>query len=1014
MSRIRSILLLVFLTIMLPIEGLCQCTGPVFNGGSGTSGSPFLISTCQQLSNMRHCDGNTFDNTHFLIQNNIDCSGLTPFPQMDIAFYGTLDGGGHTISNVALLTNEFDAGIFRVARNAAFRNLVLDNISVTNGTAPGGGGLLVDYLGPDPSDLQISYLENITVKNSSLTTSANVGGLVGLVVDAQVSNLLAENITVTATREGGEAGALFGLSRDTSGVGLTVRDSDVTGGTHSGGIIGRIESRDEPVHILSDLEVTNTIVQGQVFDEELMMVVPTDNIGGAFGSVQGITIQDIAVTGGSVDGQNQVGGVVGLYEIGFQEGVDKGSLSDVRMNNTQISGQMHVGGIVGEAWVDVREAISETPHTITGTEGVGGVAGFLQGTLSADVLVTISGTTGLGGMVGITRIAEISALTPYRTQLATVTGGFYAGGIVGHTLHDTLIRDLIVESDVSITNIYAGGLVGGSEFVNVAEFYPARVNRVIVQNSTIQGDHSLGGLIGIQEGHAPGTFPVDHAIVRNTTITSNATLSNSSRIGGIVGSGFRFSGRNLLVESSTIENGNPAATTGFNCAGILAFDQQSPSAIQNATVADVDISCRGDVGGLIGQLASIHTLENSAAAARFDTAHAGTSIGGLIGYSFGQSITVRDSYANFDLVSPNPSDYCGGAIGLLSPGSVGPNVIDGAYASGSIDSCDDYVGGLVGYANHFAISNSESRVDITNAGSFAGGLAGVVSHPFLNNRPANTIDNSHSFGRVFGSGTRGGFIGFDTEDDNTEGQATPVAITNSTYAVPLAGSATGCIGNSLDAPGCTEQASPLIEVTAPLHEAVFTDSTVVLTGTASPSETLTILDRGSVIGTAKVGTGGQWSFSSPALLIAGGHVVMVRGTSSAPSPVISFVVNYSGTSVTSLTPDTLITNATPEICGYAAPFSVLEVVVDTQTLEVTTDMHGSFCVTPQNALSPAIYSINVSTKEGPAGSTAVNLTGIEIGSPSSLGIEGTARTIMEGESVLFEGHAPPILICNTQ
>src|SRR5690606_17074110 len=156
--------------------------------GSGTSGSPYLITTVDQLNEIRD-----FPSAYWKLANDIDASatinwndglGWIPIP----SFYGELDGDGHTISGLYINQpdNDFNASfIGTIEDDAVIKNLNIVD-SYAQGTHTGG----------------LAATSNGTIRNVHISGTTVIyyydtiqGGLVGyctgIVEDCSVNAIIA-------------------------------------------------------------------------------------------------------------------------------------------------------------------------------------------------------------------------------------------------------------------------------------------------------------------------------------------------------------------------------------------------------------------------------------------------------------------------------------------------------------------------------------------------------------------------------------------------------------------------------------------------------------------------------------------------------------------------------------------------------------------------------------------------------------------------------------------------------
>jgi len=149
----------------------------------------------------------------------------------------------------------------------------------------------------------------------------------------------------------------------------------------------------------------------------------------------------------------------------------------------------------------------------------------------------------------------------------------------------------------------------------------------------------------------------------------------------------------------------------YNVGGIIGRDDGS-SSISGCTVTGVVEAVKWRVGGICGEL-GVGSSITASATSTLIIAHTGSRAGGLVGRSYGDSISY--SYATGDVWGG--SDV-GGLVGLFS--SVG--TIYRSYATGNVWGYND-VGGLVG-ENYGTISKSYATGTVVGAASEIGGLVG--------------------------------------------------------------------------------------------------------------------------------------------------------------------------------------------------------------------------------------------------------------------------------------------------
>lgn len=197
-----------------------------------SSKTEFTITTAQQfvgfaalVNQSKNFDGQTVYLGVDVDLNNFDFTG------MYAGFKGTLDGKGHTISNLkasSAKTGLFYRDFYGIARNIVFKNA---NIS--------GSGACGVLAGDITSDTAL--VDNIIIDTCTVNSTGNAGGIVGW-TDCIIKNCLVKNSTITSTTE--DAGGIVGEGQNYSGKGLIYNcgsiGNTVTAGAgkYSGKIIG--------------------------------------------------------------------------------------------------------------------------------------------------------------------------------------------------------------------------------------------------------------------------------------------------------------------------------------------------------------------------------------------------------------------------------------------------------------------------------------------------------------------------------------------------------------------------------------------------------------------------------------------------------------------------------------------------------------------------------------------------------------------------------------------------------
>ena len=224
-KRILGIALAICMMIFCVPMGVFAAEAPLFSGGTGTQGDPWLIASQADLTALAEFlnSGNAeqFDaenagvgNCHgyyFKQTADIDLTGVTWEPigySGGYYFAGNYDGGGHSITN-AVSTGKVDpdgfatAGIFGRVAFGSVENLHVKNV---NFVATGQNNY--SYVGGIAGVCYGSTIENCSVENSSLESRRNnnnncAGSIVGYSTGGTFEKCAAENNQIRTMAYGG-------------------------------------------------------------------------------------------------------------------------------------------------------------------------------------------------------------------------------------------------------------------------------------------------------------------------------------------------------------------------------------------------------------------------------------------------------------------------------------------------------------------------------------------------------------------------------------------------------------------------------------------------------------------------------------------------------------------------------------------------------------------------------------------------------------------------------------------
>lgn len=411
MSIQRKLLshLLVSVVLVATTLVVTTFTASAFNGGSGTSGDPYQISSCAQLLAIDDSTANLAK--AYVLTGNIDCTGETVSPMVNGTTYftGTLDGGGFDIDGLSLSCSTIYCGLFHTVTSGTVRNIVFDSPVVASTSSY--VGVVAGLVG---SRSATAIFEDVVIRSMDVDAAGLVGGIAGMCIACSVTR---GSVSGSVDAVGDRAGGLFGqvgeaLYSHIFAVDDFLTTADISGRDYVGGIVGQA------------YRATYTSTTG-VFQTTISPSV-------------------------SVSGTNYVGGVVGhtSYDGGFN--------FEYIASHATVSGGTYVGGIIGWSRGTTERvyrsystgALSQSNPSCG--SGAGGITasndsnGFLR-VIESYSTSSITGACRFGGLVGNAS-----------TNRCTITDSFFRGSLTRAAgSSDTVIGGITGRGCTSITRSYA-------------------------------------------------------------------------------------------------------------------------------------------------------------------------------------------------------------------------------------------------------------------------------------------------------------------------------------------------------------------------------------------------------------------------------------------------------------------------------------------------------------------------------------------------------------------------------
>lgn len=350
----------------------------------------FTLSTAEELAGLAELanSGNNFSKKTIVLDSNIDFTGnqWTPIKK----FAGTLNGNDHYIGNFKIDATTGHGGFIDVLEWGTIEDLTLTDITATVGNY---------RFGALARNINQSNIDNVTVKNVNVTTTASTAFVAGLFAhgtvnsNMEVNNCTVENLTVNAESGASLIGGIttFVQKNGTEAEGtnvfenlnvknfkVTVNDTDGICGV--GGLVGQTQS------VWQNPRFNNCTVTG--FDVTATGMV---DVGGFMCYPGSVTFAENCSAEGKIDvsgvtsEKNFAGGFFGNY--GWGDNIGKGDhkvtscYADVDITTKYAS----AGGFVGSGTnsegrnKNITLTNCEAKGNITlvdgGTANIGGFAG---------------------------------------------------------------------------------------------------------------------------------------------------------------------------------------------------------------------------------------------------------------------------------------------------------------------------------------------------------------------------------------------------------------------------------------------------------------------------------------------------------------------------------------------------------------------------------------------------------------------------------------------------------------
>ena len=239
---------------------------PLFEGGDGSTDSPFQIATVDELVEI---DNACFLTYSFQLLDDIDLTNVA-FVPVPAGYSGNFDGNGHTIANwTYAATGAQGAGFFSEIDSGSVENLGLINVNVTGTAQTFVAGL-------------VNYASSATLTNDYVTGTIGgqaefAAGLVSTLISGNVSSCYVDVEVTATTRAGGlcdfsnnstisdchASGTVTGAAQWAGGL-IAVSSDDIISSCHSDVTMIAGEWQGGLIGVTEDTSVSDAYVVGAV------------------------------------------------------------------------------------------------------------------------------------------------------------------------------------------------------------------------------------------------------------------------------------------------------------------------------------------------------------------------------------------------------------------------------------------------------------------------------------------------------------------------------------------------------------------------------------------------------------------------------------------------------------------------------------------------------------------------------------------------------------------------------
>lgn len=744
--------------------------------GSGTKDAPYLIKSAGDFLSFQYGlmdDEFQGYGQYFRIERGFELPKRSQIIDgrewAAVCFQGSLDGGGHTLRNLAYtggadVVKDSEVGLFKSLYNADISNLKLTGALITN--ASSNVGLIAGKAGGHTS------VTNVSIEGTIQAAGDGVGGIIGWATeDITLSGITVNTLSITANDE---AGLLIGSIRNgnlnVNNVSTPGHVFTINGKEYVGGVVGLIDR-------CSEVAITNVALEHSVDAEsaDVRIISGTGHVGGIVGkatNIENLTIGRCTIKA-PVSGGNYASALVG-------EASSSVLTFDGNLLASVVKGADFTGGFLGKIGLagntltftgNNRYVVKQSAEAgVDGSGSVGALAGSIEGSGKVDLksvaelAVNVSGTRpNVGGAVGLLSgaidfdITNLNFSSPTMRVKGTADG---VGGVIGWCNSASIYASNSIDVSKGIPReekltsncgiiVNGASTVGGIVGLVAGGSVKGVVSDAVVTATSITGsDHGCGGIVGSASGSI-------------TTCAFLGKVSGPARVGGIAG---------LLNMGHTVDNciNYSDIDNGHEQGGIVGYMRTSPKQLSHIRFCANDGNLTGgvQVGGIVAEVncnqINVSSRERTYIESCYNvgdivaSGNADYPVAGIVGRFHDDWACVRYCSNYGDVSSTKVAYAIGGVVGDIGDThydnrtTVYECLNDGAI---SCDVASTKLGGIVGHIHqggtHVGTTNSTIH-DCLNMGSIpsdqkndTGGIVGMVATATDTYRTFNSGKISH-------------------------------------------------------------------------------------------------------------------------------------------------------------------------------------------------------------------------------------------------------------------------------